>query len=52
MAFYLSKYNDKVIEQLGYKKITEALNDLCEKIKGDRKANSFLRSCRDEFDVF
>lgn len=50
--FYLSKYNDKAIEKLGYKKITEALNDLSERLKGDGKANSFIKRRRDEFDVF
>lgn len=52
VAFYLSKYNDKAIEKLGYKKITEALNDLSERLKGDGKANSFIKRRRDEFDVF
>lgn len=52
VAFYLSKYNDKAVEQLGYRTITEALNNLSERLKGDGKLNSFIKRRRDEFDVF
>lgn len=52
VAFYLSKYNNKAFEQLGYTKITEALDDLSEKLKGDGIGNSYIKRRRDEFDVF
>ncbi len=52
VAFYLSKYNDKAIEKLGYSGITQALNDLSEKLKGNGKVNSYIKRRRDEFDVF
>lgn len=52
VAFYLSKYNDRALKQLGYTKITEALNDLSEKLKGDGVVNSYIKRRRDEFDVF
>lgn len=35
VAFYRSKYNDKAKERLGYKNVTDALNDLSERLKGD-----------------
>lgn len=52
VAFYLSKYSDRAVKRLGYSKVTEALNDLSEKLKGDGKNNSFIKRRRDEFDVF
>lgn len=33
VTFYWSKYNDRIIERLGYKNVTEGLNDLSERLK-------------------
>ena len=52
VAFFLSKFNEKAFEKLGYQGITEALNDLSEKQKGDGEVNTYIKRRRDEFDVF
>lgn len=52
VAFYLSKYNEHAIKQLGYDRITEALDDLSIRLRGEGEINSYIKRRRDEFDVF
>lgn len=54
LAFYISKYNDDALNELGYfEGITAAMEDMSEKItREDGYANNYLKQRRDEFDVF
>lgn len=54
IAFFLSKYNMKAFEELGYTgSMTLAMADMSQKITGaEIKPNSYIKRRRDEFDVF
>ena len=48
VAYYLSKYDIKAVERLGYVTRTEAMRDISLRLDSD---NGYIKRRRDEFDV-